>query len=618
MASLSLDLELPDEAISIAELQDGSEKLQDATAVQAAAQALAVEQRSLRLKLLERLGLSMTGHVLRDDGPLSPSMLAALRVAMISGKELRCFSDASDPRQGALSEESERQVCETLRAVLSGMIESVAEMDDSDTASCMLTVLHHSLTAVAQLEASVLPGRQRKRRRADEPSGDDSGDSEARRWLEQELEHVQRQRLALDGEEARLRAKLAKLPSAPAVAAAAAVPSSSDATRPLLAPWTVGAGSVVELLRELGLEARYAECLAAAGLHRADDLLRLGEDALTKLLHGAGAPAASDNDDARALLALAASARPCGASGAAWSERFLRACRSAHDAHMGCENMGPLLYALCRFVKPSRVLEVGAGYTSLWLLQALADNEAELRSCRQAVRQPGDGYLVSGNAWMRPWVAGTRDDDDGEGTGGGERAVLHCVDDMSHANTTAHAVRAVAARLGTDVHLRLHKADAYDLSSRWEQMMSARDHGPRPEQSSAAAADEDPGPPGLDVLWLDFGSGVMAGRLDEFLSAWWPRLRPGGLLLLHSALTNSVTRHWLEAARARARGGAGTTAAQATPAARASGSGVDPFGGDGIETLSLLEPHKRFQNSVSIFQRRPVGWVGEPLLTTFP
>ena len=55
--------------------------------------------------------------------------------------------------------------------------------------------------------------------------------------------------------------------------------------------------------------------------------------------------------------------------------------------------MAPLLYALCRFVKPRRILEVGAGYTSLWLLQALADNEAELRRCRQTVR--ADGYLVS-------------------------------------------------------------------------------------------------------------------------------------------------------------------------------------------------------------------------------
>ena len=43
-------------------------------------------------------------------------------------------------------------------------------------------------------------------------------------------------------------------------------------------------------------------------------------------------------------------------------------------------------------------------------------------------------------------------------------------------------------------------------------------------------------------------------------------------------------------------------------------------GGLGAASVSigLLEPHKRFQNSVSIFQRRPVGWAGEPLLTTFP
>ena len=29
-----------------------------------------------------------------------------------------------------------------------------------------------------------------------------------------------------------------------------------------------------------------------------------------------------------------------------------------------------MLYALVKFIKPGRVLEVGAGYTSLWLLQA--------------------------------------------------------------------------------------------------------------------------------------------------------------------------------------------------------------------------------------------------------
>ena len=44
----------------------------------------------------------------------------------------------------------------------------------------------------------------------------------------------------------------------------------------------------------------------------------------------------------------------------------------------GAENLGPMLYSLVRFAKPARVLEVGAGYTSVFLLQALADNAAEL------------------------------------------------------------------------------------------------------------------------------------------------------------------------------------------------------------------------------------------------
>ena len=46
------------------------------------------------------------------------------------------------------------------------------------------------------------------------------------------------------------------------------------------------------------------------------------------------------------------------------------------------------------------------------------------------------------------------------------------------------------------------------------------------------------------------------------------------------------------------------------------GRGDDGIGG-AFETLSLLEPHKRYQNSVSIFQKRPGGW-GEPIHTAYP
>ena len=99
-----------------------------------------------------------------------------------------------------------------------------------------------------------------------------------------------------------------------------------------------------------------------------------------------------------------------------------------------------------------------------------------------------------------------------------------------------------------------------------------------------------------------------SGKLDELLRAWWPRLRPGGLLLVHSTLTNSLTRQWLEAMRARKSAGRGAADGEAEG---------DPLSGEDFETISLLEPHKRYQNSCSLFMRRPRGW-GEPVHTTCP
>jgi len=40
--------------------------------------------------------------------------------------------------------------------------------------------------------------------------------------------------------------------------------------------------------------------------------------------------------------------------------------------------MAPLLYSIIRFLKPLAVLEVGAGFTTPFLLQALHDNEKEM------------------------------------------------------------------------------------------------------------------------------------------------------------------------------------------------------------------------------------------------
>ena len=108
----------------------------------------------------------------------------------------------------------------------------------------------------------------------------------------------------------------------------------------------------------------------------------------------------------------------------------------------------------------------------------------------------------------------------------------------------------------------------------------------------------------------------------------WARLRPGGLLLLHSTLTNAVTREWLEAQRERLRpharpgavSGTGTPALDDLPSSSSSSSSRHTHTRSHLleyETLSLLEPHKRYQNSVSIFQKRDGGWA-EPVHTMYP
>mmetsp|Transcript_43525 Transcript_43525/g.128107 ORF Transcript_43525/g.128107 Transcript_43525/m.128107 type:complete len:156 (+) Transcript_43525:166-633(+) len=132
----------------------------------------------------------------------------------------------------------------------------------------------------------------------------------------------------------------------------------------------------------------------------------------------------------------------------------------------------------------------------------------------------------------------------------------------------------------------------------------------------------------LDLLWLDFGVGV-GGRLAPFLDAWWPRIRAGGYLLVHSTLGNAVTRKWVDGMRARRSPGSSEStlllesiaedAAQAPVAGGVPGitkPSRDVMGAE-FETLSFMEPHKKFQSSVSLFQRRPDGW-GEPIHTMYP
>ena len=63
---------------------------------------------------------------------------------------------------------------------------------------------------------------------------------------------------------------------------------------------------------------------------------------------------------------------------------FFEAVDAIHAPEYGTEQLGPLLHALVRFHRPEQVVELGFGYTTPFLAQALADNAANVRHERLA------------------------------------------------------------------------------------------------------------------------------------------------------------------------------------------------------------------------------------------
>jgi len=245
-------------------------------------------------------------------------------------------------------------------------------------------------------------------------------------------------------------------------------------------------------------------------------------------------------------------------TGGIYDERFLTLTEPLYDLHMGAENMGPMLYALVRFTKPKRVLEVGAGYTSVFLLQAIEDNLAEIEMYA-TLREKGMARLGD-----IPW---TRDDFDFNAHA--TESALHIVDNCAHEHTTAHLVADIATSLGINAAKRLHvhANDAFDADLPMTLAPEVRY---------------------FDLLWIDLGA---ANRIEGFFEAWWPRVAVGGFVLVHSTLTNSLSRQWLERMRTLAKNNGVDPVTKASP--------FGPFC-----SVSLLEPHKMFQNSFSLFQKR--------------
>jgi predicted O-methyltransferase YrrM len=241
---------------------------------------------------------------------------------------------------------------------------------------------------------------------------------------------------------------------------------------------------------------------------------------------------------------------------------FLQSAGQAFDPFVpaaGTEHMAPLLYSLARMVRPATVVEFGSGYTTLFLLRALADNLKDIQTERTLLREkslalmrpehkqatrpehkqtaferwfatPGKACAADPSYYLKPYLPH-----------------LYSFEKLSEGHPYSRKVVRAVTEIG---HISLF----------------THIHG---EFSADALPDKR-----IDLAWND------DREYAQFFEACWPRLNEsGGLLIFHNVpaveeLWRSI--EWMQSQRAAQKD---------------------------LEVLILHEPHKLNQNGCAILRR---------------
>jgi hypothetical protein len=234
---------------------------------------------------------------------------------------------------------------------------------------------------------------------------------------------------------------------------------------------------------------------------------------------------------------------------------FFRVAAPLRVPSMGTEHVSFLLYSLILMLRPKSVLEIGAGYSTLFLSQALADAAAESHQDQLRFKE-----AAQGNDRVQILSDAAKTD---------YSPHLYVIDHLGHPKTSAGSVPAALCQLGVDG---------------FTTFIEGRFAGASRHLPPAALP--------LDFVWFDCGAATGAGI--AFLNEYWPLVNAeGGLVAFHSmyvplygagtglgglkvpsALLNEIRKQLADAGRERE-----------------------------FELLSLVEPHKRVQGDVTIIKK---------------
>lgn len=237
---------------------------------------------------------------------------------------------------------------------------------------------------------------------------------------------------------------------------------------------------------------------------------------------------------------------------------FYKTVEPLYFPGMGTEHVAPLLYSLIRMTRPRRLLEVGLGYTTPFMAQALRDNIEEFGADGHILHTPGENderrLVLAADYYTTDYTP-----------------KLHAIDDFSLEGSSAPQVLGVIKALGLESVIQVDEGDF---------------HG-RSQQMDAATFP-------LDFIWFDCGG---LREYIDFIEEYWRLINPDhGLLLLHFTYWHlSVVRDGVEDVKLICGPVANEIKRQQI------GAGVNA----NFEVLSLVEPHKRRQGSVTMIRKLP-------------
>ena len=235
---------------------------------------------------------------------------------------------------------------------------------------------------------------------------------------------------------------------------------------------------------------------------------------------------------------------------------FYKAVEPLFVPGMGTEHVGLLLYSMVRMIRPRTALEVGLGYTSPFLARALKDNLEEDAADRKVLAEAAEDdqrrVVLRQEFFELPYAPR-----------------LIAIDDYSDNDTSAPRVLESLYELGLDDLVDVHQVDF-------------RGHAGKLDRALLP----------LDFVWFDAG-----GPLEyiDFLKEYWPLLNPEhGQLLLHFTYWNLTGMYQgREVSNMLCGSITNELKRQQTRA------GFDAR----FEVLSLLEPHKGRQGSVTLVRK---------------